>query len=62
MTHSAHGRMPDAGDGAGMKKTQLGQGHITGIDSGELLLLGGGEEDAARPRVNSEEWTQGELL
>ena len=24
-----------------MKKTQLGQGHITGIDSGELLLLGG---------------------
>ena len=44
-----------------VKKTQLGQGHITGIDSGELLLLGD-EEDAARPRVNSEEWTQGELL
>ena len=24
MTHSAHGRMPDAEDGAGVKKTQLG--------------------------------------
>ena len=45
-----------------MKKTQLGPGSTHGNRLRGSCCYVGDEEDAARPRVNSEERTQGELL